>query len=296
MKTRPASYYRSLKSIHFVSAIVFLWGLSDALVSFYLPIQMQLFLHNLTLFGILFAVSSLAGAFADPILGFLSSRFRYLAFLVAGLLLSAVVVVTANISPSIPLIIWLMAAWGFYYEFINIGIFNYVGRYRSGQEQSRSFGIIYLFMNLAYVIGPLVGGYLVLYGNRIIYGLCFVFVALAFSLIPRIVAIHRRKEVPIIEYKAPTRYSIMKQLRSYRKVWAYASVFFVAAFLYNAWDSFVWTLIPLESIKGSAIFAGIITSAFTIPLALFEGYGGKIADTLGRNITFVAGLLAASVC
>jgi len=51
MKTRILSYGR-LKSIHFVSAGVLLWGLSDAMVSFYLPVQVESFVHNLTLFGI----------------------------------------------------------------------------------------------------------------------------------------------------------------------------------------------------------------------------------------------------
>ena len=294
MKARTLPYFKP-KSIHIVSAIVLLWGLSDALVSFYLPIQMQSFLHNLTLFGILFAVSSLVGALADPLIGYASTRFRYISLLLVGLLLSAALTMTATLSFSVVLIIWLMVAWGLYYEFINIGIFSYVSRHHSPREQSSTFGLIYLFENLAYVIGPLVGGYLVSYGGRVMYGLCFIFLILAFALLPKVAALHLRAELPFISYAKPHSYSLRQQLKCFRRVWTYAAVFFVAIFLYNVWDSFVWTLVPIQSIGGNAVFAGLITSVFTIPLALFTGYGGRIADHVGRNATFVIGLLIASL-
>lgn len=288
--------YSKVKSIHLVSGIFFLWAMSDALISFYLPIQMQSFLHDLTLFGILFAVSSLTGALVDPILGFLSNKIRYVLLLFVGLLLSIALVTTAILPFSIILIIWLMAAWGLYYEFINIGIFSYVSRYHNETEQASYFGILYVFENIAYVIGPLVGGYLVIYGSRTIYGLCFVFTLLAFGLLPRLITLHKRREVALVTYHSSRGYSLKHQFKSFRKVWAYAAVFFIAAFLYNVWDSFVWTLVPIQSIGGNAVLAGIITSTFTIPLAIFTAYGGRVADHFGRNITFIIGLFAASLC
>lgn len=295
MKIKALSYHK-LKSIQFVTLITLLWGLSDSLVSFYIPIQMQNFLHNLTLFGFLFAISSVIGAFSDVILGYLSNKMRYITLILIGLVLSVIVVITAVLPFSIILIIWLMAAWGLYYEFIEIGIFSYVSRYHHADEQSKYFGIIYLFMNMAYVIGPLVGGYLAIFGNKAVYGLCIIFLGIAFLLIPRLTALHKRKEKPFLIYSTnPEHYSLKKQLKSFKKVWKYAAIFFIAAFLYNVWDAFVWTLIPIQSIGGNAVLAGVLTSTFTFPLAILEGYGGKIADTFGRNAVFIIGLLVASL-
>jgi MFS family permease len=84
MKTKLLAYPK-IKSIHLISAIALLWGLSDALISFYIPIQMQEFLHNLTLVGLLFSISSVAGALSDPLLGFLSSKQKYTSLLLGGL-------------------------------------------------------------------------------------------------------------------------------------------------------------------------------------------------------------------
>jgi MFS family permease len=295
MKTKALAYHK-LKSIHFVSAIVLLCGLADALISFYIPIQMQSYLHNLTLFGFLFGISAFTGACSDFILGYLSNRMRYITLMGIGMLLSGIVMLMALIPFSIILIIWLMIIWGLYYEFVEIGIFSYVSRYHHADEQSKFFGVIYLFMNMAYVIGPLVGGYLVLFGDKAVYGVAFVFLLIAFLFIPMIVSIHKKKERPFLTYKThEEHFNIKKQIKKYKKIWKYASIFFIAAFLYNVWDSFVWTLIPIQSIGNNAIVSGIITATFTLPLALIIGYGGKIADKQGRKVTFILGLFVASL-
>ncbi len=293
MKTRFLSYQK-LKSIHFVSLTILLWGLSDAMVSFYLPIQVQSFVHNLTLFGILFGFSSLVGAVSDPILGYLSSKTRYVLFLLFGLLFSTLVVITAMMPFSLVLVLWLMTGWGLYYEFIEIAIFSYVSRHHDATEQSHYFGIIYLFLNVAYVFGPLAGGYLLGQGSHAVYSVSLVCLGIAVLFLPRLIFLHRRREVPLFKYQVTERYSLVRQLKNFQKVWKYAAVFLVAVFLYNVWDAFVWTLVPIQSIGGNALVAGLITSTFTLPLAVLSGYGGTIADRFGRHATFVVGLLAAS--
>lgn len=294
MKTKILSYSK-LKSIHLVSAVILLWGLSDALVSFYLPIQIESFVQNLTLFGLLFGFSSLIGAVSDPILGYLSSKTRYVLFLLVGLFFSTLVVITAMVPFSLVLVLWLMAGWGLYYEFIEIAIFSYVSRHHDPSEQSRYFGVIYLFLNLAYVFGPLAGGYLLVQGSHAVYSVSLVFLGIALLFLPRLVFLHRRREVPLFKYQKTEHYSIRRQLKNFRRVWKYAAVFLVAVFLYNIWDAFVWTLVPIQSINGNALVAGIITSVFTLPLAVLSGYGGAIADHFGRHITFITGLFVASL-
>ena len=294
MKTRFLSYGK-LKSIHFVSLVVLLWGLSDAMVSFYLPVQVESFVHNLTLFGLLFGLSSFVGAISDPILGYLSSKTRYVLFLLFGLLFSTLVVITAMVPFTMVLVLWLMAGWGLYYEFIEIGLFSYVSRHHDQSEQSRYFGIIYLFLNLAYVFGPLAGGYLLGQGSHTVYTVSLVCLGIAVLFLPRLIFLHRRREVPLFKYQVAERYSFRRQLKNFRKVWKYAAVFLVAVFLYNVWDAFIWTLVPIQSIDGNALVAGLITSIFTLPLAVLSGYGGTVADHFGRHVTFVVGLLVASV-
>src|SRR5690242_19872994 len=105
---------RPLRSIQLVSLIMLLWGLSDAIISFYIPIQIQSYVNNLELFGFLLGFSSLIGALSDPIIGFLSNRIRYVVLLLAGLWLSAILAITALVPFSIILILWLMAVWGIY--------------------------------------------------------------------------------------------------------------------------------------------------------------------------------------
>lgn len=294
MKTRLFSY-KDLRSIHFVSAVVFLWGLSDAIISFALPIQLEQFVNNLTVFGLLMGVSSLAGALSDPILGFISTRMRYLWFLMAGLFLSAVVAATALIPFTTLVALWLMIAWGLYYEFIEIAIFAYVSRHHKSEEQSRYFGIIYLFMNMAYVFGPAIAGYVLAAGTKTIYEVCLVCIGIALLFLPRLAFLHLRRERVLFQYEVKERYNLKRQLRSFRKVWRYAAIFFVAVFLYNVWDAFIWTLVPIQSIGGNAVVAGILTSIFTLPLAVLSGYAGQVADRFGRNVTFILGLFVASL-
>lgn len=294
MKTSFLSYQK-LKSIHFVSLVVLLWGVSDAVVSFYLPVQLENFVRNLTLYGLLFGLSSLIGAISDPILGFLSSKTRYVLFLLLGLFFSTLVVVTAMLPFSLVLVLWLVAGWGLYYEFIEIGIFSYVSRHHNPSEQSRYFGIIFLFLNLGYVFGPLASGYLLDRGSNAVYSVSLVCLAIALLFLPRLIFLHSSREAPLFKYQVAERYSMKRQLKNFRKAWKYAAVFLVAVFLYNVWDAFVWTLVPIQSIGGNAVVAGLITSIFTLPLAVLSGYGGSVADRFGRNITFVVGLLTAAV-
>ena len=287
--------YGTLRSIHFISAIAMLWGLSDAIVSFTIPIQVESHLHNLVLFGLLLSISSISGALSDPVLGFISSKTRYVVLLLGGLFLSVLVAVTAMLPLTIILILWLMIAWGLYYEFIEIGIFSYVSRHHRPEQQSRYFGIIYLFMNLAYVVGPLLGGYLLTQGTSVTYSACLIFLGLAIVLLPRLIFLHRHRERPLFAYHETEHYSFRRQVKAFWKVWRYASAFFIAAFLFNVWDAFIWTLVPIQSIGGNALLSGLITSIFTLPLALLSAYGGTIADRFGRNITFMLGLFAAAV-
>ncbi len=256
---------------------------------------MQSYLHNLFLFGLLFAISSTIGALSDIGLGILSSKIKYTLYFILGLLSSLVLIFSSILPFNVILIVWIMAVWGVYYEFMQIAVFNYVTRHKHIEEHSRNFGLIYLFENLSYVIGPIIGGFLIVSGKYAIYSVCFACIIIAFLFIRPLIVIHKHKEKPFLVYEKKLSFNFKKELRSFKKIWQFAFIMFIGIFLYNVWDSFVWTLEPLQSTVSNAVFAGIITAIFTLPLATLEAWGGKIADIYGRRITFILGFFIASL-
>lgn len=192
-------------------------------------------------------------------------------------------------------ILLLIALWGGYYEFIQIGIFNYVSRHKDSDEYATSFGRIYVFEYMSYVIAPIIAGILVIQGKVPIYVLAIACVVTAMLFILPLQKLHQRREKPLLTYETKVNFNIKKEIESLKKVWQIAFVMLIAVFMYNIWLSFVWTLIPIQSTISNPIIAGLITATFTIPLATLQGIGGKTADMYGKNLTFITGFFVATV-
>ena len=273
-----------IKSIQYVIAISTIWAIADGLVSFYLPIQMQEYLHNIIVFGIIFGASSGVGALADIVLGVESTLFKYTTYLLLGLIGTVLLAVCAVLLPfNLITILLLIALWGGYYEFIQIGIFNYVSRHKDSDEYATSFGRIYVFEYMSYVIAPIIAGILVIQGKVPIYVLAIACVVTAMLFILPLQKLHQRREKPLLTYETKVNFNIKKEIESLKKVWQIAFVMLIAVFMYNIWLSFVWTLIPIQSTISNPIIAGLITATFTIPLATLQGIGEKPQICMGKT-------------
>lgn len=152
-------------------AILFFVLLSDAVLSDWVPGYLQGVLGSPLAMGLMMALSSVVGFVMDLLFPQLlrSSGVRKLA---GGALLGALVFLLSMLSStwwSYLLILAMgMAAWGIYYELDSFMTQQFVAGVAPTHERSSVWGVVGVVRNAAYFLGPIVGGYVAYYGDRVV--------------------------------------------------------------------------------------------------------------------------------
>lgn len=150
-------------------AILFFVLLSDAVLSDWVPGYLQGVLGSSLAMGLMMALSSVVGFVMDLIFPQLlrSSGVRKLA---GGALLGALVFLLSMLSStwwSYLLILAMgMAAWGIYYELDSFMTQQFVAGVAPSHERSSVWGVVGVVRHTAYFLGPIVGGYVAIFGDR----------------------------------------------------------------------------------------------------------------------------------
>ena len=155
---------------------------------------------------------------------------------------------------------------------------------------SRNEGIRYTFMNLAWVIGPLIAGYVSdKYGISKVFvlGSLFAFLSLLFFKVSSIRDLNVKKKVETKVWKNFKEFFVNKDRRT-----AYVLGGGIAL-----WWSFIYLFIPLEIIRHglSNMWIGYFLFGVAIPLIFLEYYFSKLAGKIGSKKMFKLGFLIISV-
>ena len=151
--------------------ILFFVLLSDAVLSDWVPGYLQGVLGSPLAMGLMMALSSVVGFVMDLVFPQLlrSSGVRKLA---GGALLGALIFLLSMLSStwwSYLLILAMgMAAWGIYYELDSFMTQQFVAGVAPSHERSSVWGVVGVVRNSAYFLGPIVGGYVAYYGDRVV--------------------------------------------------------------------------------------------------------------------------------
>jgi MFS family permease len=168
------------------SLTIFLLRLSDAVISFWAPNQIQSSLNSPALMGIIISFQSIVGFGADLIFPALlkSTGVKKLIFwagmasALAGFFLAA-----AAWKPLIAIFLITMGLWGLYYEFLAFASYQFMGKTVPAHMRSAAWGVVGVFGNMAYFLGPLLASAILLKSYVLAEGAILVFVLGAFALL-----------------------------------------------------------------------------------------------------------------
>lgn len=155
---------------------------------------------------------------------------------------------------------------------------------------SKNEGLIYSFSNLAYLIGPLIAGYL---ANK--YGFSSVFLFSAFSILIALI-IFKISNIKDQNIDKKTTNSIRKNFFDFFKSKKRTIAYILGGGI-NFWWSFIYLFMPLYIIKSGLndLWIGYFLFAVAIPLILTEYYFSKIAGKIGFKKIFKKGFLLVSI-
>jgi MFS family permease len=168
---------------------------------------------------------------------------------------------------------------------LRINSFGIIIRDKSSKKKlSRNEGLIYTFFNVAWLVGPIIAGFILqAYGIPIIFFLSVFFILLGLSLflISRINSANIKKK---------TEKSLLRNFLSFFKnrdrVYSY-----ILSGGVNFWLILIYLYVPLMILEKGIpeIWIGIFLSAVVVPLVLFEFAFSKIAGKVGFRKIFKTG-------
>lgn len=167
------------------SIVVFLIRLADALVSFWAPELIQSSFNSSFMTGLVISFQSIVGFSADLIFPKLLKKAKVKRLIILAIFMSGATSVSLYISSLRPWTIFFliaMAIWGIYYELSSFGSYQFIDNTVPRDTRSAAWGILGVFMNLAYLLGPLIAVWLLLSGSLPILVFILVLLLSAFTL------------------------------------------------------------------------------------------------------------------
>jgi len=282
--------------LHAVSLMLLFFALFDGIVSYLTPLIITQAGFSNTMLGIIIGSSSVAGALFDIYLSkyLKSTHFRRM-YLLMFIFCFLYPLLLWN-AKTIWLYLIAMAIWGFYHDLKTFGNFDFVGRKIKPKEHASSFGIMWVFKQVGYILSPIIAGFVI--GNLIdlrpIFLMYFyLFTAFIFYLL--LVFITRKNQLDYIKVNIHKPLSFLLEIHLWKRIGKLLLPVLILTTLLNIVDSFFWTLGPLIAQKMDIIkpFNGLFIAAYTLPTILVGWFVGSITNKLGKKrtayITFLMG-------
>jgi len=164
------------------SLILFFIRLSDSIIAFWAPNQIQNSLNNPIIMGAIISFQSLVGFASDLVFPKIfktvhTRRLFFWAILISAL--TSVALASSTLKPIIAIFIVTMTLWGIYYELVNFANFQFMSTSIPGNMRAAAWGFTGIFVNLAYFLGPFIATKLLSSGILITQGTIIIFLVAA---------------------------------------------------------------------------------------------------------------------
>lgn len=249
--------------------VLFFVLLSDAILSDWVPFYMQSVLGSAFLMGIVMSFSSVVGFGADMIFPALlkgTTVKKLLVFSVlAGLVFSAVLFFS-TIWPMLVLFLVGVAVWGIYYELLHFATQQFVADTVGPKERTAVWAVIGIFKNLAYFLGPLLGGFLALRGDKVV-----VLTAGAIALLAYFLLFFLRLSDRVSAVKTEE-INLVRELSHWWVLLEHVWPMLVASLFLGLIDATFWTTgtVFTEILAEKSWWGGLFLSTYMLP-SLFVG-------------------------
>jgi MFS family permease len=279
-----------------LSLVLFFVFLGDAILSFWVPGFVQDSLSSSIAMGFVMSFSSIVGLGADLVLPQLIRGITVRKLLILGIFASlgfSIILLGATANPLVIIFLIGMALWGLYYEFLGFAGQQFVADVVPLKLHSASWAVIGTFKNLAYFLGPILGGWILIKGNKMPPLTAILFVLIGFFILMASGKKQNRKlnfDVREVNFfREITHWAAL-----FKRVWP---VITMSVFM-GLIDSFFWTVgtIYTEKLANFHWLGNMFLPFYTLP-SLFMGfivakwgiYQGK--KRLAEKLLLISGLL-----
>lgn len=285
-------------SLYIASIMFFFWSVYDGIISFITPIVLTQSGLSETLMGVVIGTSSMAGAVFDFILArFLKNAHYRRVYMMMFAVCFAYPLILWQ-SKSIYIFLVAMALWGIYYDLLNFGNFDFIGRQTKPDEHASSFGVMSVFRSLGYLVGPVIAGLLI--GELVdvkVFIAAWVFLVISFLVYLGLTFMlkTRQEYMKTITYKHK---NTALELQIWKKVGKRILPILVFTTLLYIYDAFFWTIGPLysESLGQLHPLGGLFMTFYTFPSLIVGWFVGATVAKFGKNRTsFVSFALGSAV-
>src|SRR4030042_4542225 len=221
--------------------------------------------------GFVMTFSSIGGLGADLVLPQLIRGITVRKLLILGIFASlgfSVILLGATANPLVIVFLIGMALWGLYYEFLGFAGQQFVADVVPLKLHSASWAIIGTFKNLAYFLGPILGGWILMKGNKMPPLTAILFVLIGFFILMASGKKQDRKlnfDVREVNFfREIAHWAIL-----FKRVWP---VITMSVFM-GLIDSFFWTVgtIYTEKLANIHCLGNMLLHFYTLP-SLFMGF------------------------
>lgn len=276
------------KITKYLSAVMLFGWLGRSMVWNFLPVYFRTHIDAVFIIGVLTSLPALVSIIMDiPVSNYVQrvgEKFVFFAGLVSGVL-PALAYATA-----IP--VFLVA--GKLLEGVTKSLVWNSGwslsmKNSDGENESESLSVFLLGINLAMVLGPVVGGYLILsHGFGLLFGLWVLTSMISITVFVSYVGTSAKADrVETLEKLFEAR-TYSNDIKHVRENWSHIKEAYGLIFLHSIIFSFFWLAVPLalEEAGATYIEMGLIFGFAALP-KLFQVFFGDLADKIGRHETLI---------
>lgn len=288
------------KKIFVILLITFIWLMADNLLEFVFPTYLESVGKSYVEIGLLLSLVSIAGVLVDLPMGSLSDKASRRKLMISGLVLSIVAGILIFSLDGDLFLACSFLLWGFAYQVWRVPRDAYYASVTNKKHRAESYGFDAEVKYLGQTIGPLIGGFVLLYfgftGILSFYSLFLFFAVLSlFFLVKE--SNHRSLGSAIFCLRNPSNY--VSELKEFRSFGLFGVVLLFFALLMTAWEQVLFTFQPLfygpDVLNIPPNLGGLLLASFSLPGIFLSFFIGRLADKAGKRIALLVGLVVMGV-
>lgn len=256
--------------VSFFLTILFFVLLSDAVLADWVPGYLQDALGSPSRMGLMMALSSLVGVSMDLVFPQLLRR-TGVKKIAGGAMLGAILFLLTLLSHTwwqgVILLVIGMGVWGIYYELDSFMTQQFVAGVAPRDQRSSVWGVVGVVRSGAYFLGPLIGAWVIQWGERTLVYTAMGILVIAYSCFLFLKLPHSHEEA--IEWEEiQIREEITKWLVLGKRVWPVLLTSLMGGLV----DATFWTTgtILTDTLAEQEVYGGWFLSAYMLPF-LFVG-------------------------
>ncbi len=255
-----------------LSSILFFIFIADAILSFWVPNFLEDSLHGSAfVMGLVFSFSSIVGLLTDLLFPSLLKNFTVKKLILFAGLLGVGFLGILMLGTKLP-VVWVfllaMAMWGVYYEFLGFSSQQFIADTVPLKLRTSGWAILGTFKNLAYFLGPILAGWLLLQGNYTLAIIVGIFIVIGISIL---LFVSKKHERPV-SFNV-TEVNLWKEMDHWKVLFkAVWPIVLISIFL-GLIDATFWTsgAVWTETLVKESFWGNFLLPVYQMP-ALFMGF------------------------